>query len=149
HGFVLRGDFWSAPCDINRSRPDYTKALADYNSALGLEPANPEIHNGLAKVHMALGDLDQAMTHANRAFSLKKAWGPYLCTLGEVFLRKGDYDGAFKDFRKGRLLVNGRSARNNWAWLMSTLPDSKYRDGAKAAKWMESALHGEYGEPTW
>jgi len=52
------------------SRKDYTGAVADWKSAIGLDPQNAAFHASIADTYIKLGDLSRALEHYQKAVQL-------------------------------------------------------------------------------
>ncbi len=61
--FIYRGE-------LALSRDEHSEALQYLRRALRLDTEIPEVHVGLARVYLALGDLDKARHHVERALKL-------------------------------------------------------------------------------
>ena len=49
------------------TQQDFTGALADFNQALELDPQFADVHQSMAHCYEKLGDLDQALSSAQKA----------------------------------------------------------------------------------
>ncbi len=121
----------------------YDGAIKDFTKALELEPDNylARYNRGLAWAMK--GDPDQAIVDYSAALQTEPRY--YLCYAayykrGLAWQEKGHYDRAIEDFTKA-LELNPYSAEayNQLAWILSTFPDKKYRNGIKAVEWARRA----------
>jgi len=97
HAYNALGYSWA---DRNVRLPE-AKALIE--RAVALAPQDGYILDSLGWVEFRLGNLDQALTHLQRAFGLK-ADAEIAAHWGEVLWVKGDRDGALAIWRKGSAL---------------------------------------------
>jgi serine/threonine protein kinase/tetratricopeptide (TPR) repeat protein len=102
----------------------------------GAEPKEDPLqwtHRGDSLV--ALGRTDEARASYQRAIELSRAPHFALARRAELFLRLGDWKGAFNDYEK---LMSERpddaSLNNELAWRLCTCPDTKYRDYRRAVE---------------
>ena len=89
---------------IYLKKEDYDKAIADFDSAIELNPKNPDAYlmrgisySGSGKTDRALADFDNAIENFTQAIKLKPKdpdawWGR-----GHAYLGKEDYDNAIED----------------------------------------------------
>jgi tetratricopeptide (TPR) repeat protein len=80
---------------------DRSAAIELYEKSLRIYDRNPVVLNNLA-YHMAEsgGDLDRALTLAQRALQANPGFSEYLDTIGWIYLKKGLVDAALEEFRK-------------------------------------------------
>lgn len=91
--FLARGNYFS------RLR-DYTSALAEYRSALKIEPSNPTINNNIAYYTLLSdGDVKEALAAAELAAGGLKYNPNMLHTLGVAQMRSGDLENAEENLR--------------------------------------------------
>ena len=68
---------------------DYDEAIAEYNSAISLDPENPYLYVGVAQAYMAKDNLKQATEALEKAVSLRPE-DPYMRLLLGLAYRDGD-----------------------------------------------------------
>jgi Flp pilus assembly protein TadD len=80
---------------------DRVGAMALYEKTLESDSRNPIVLNNLA-FHLAEtgGDLDRALTYAQRALQTSPGNAEYLDTVGWIYLKKGLTDAAIEEFRR-------------------------------------------------
>lgn len=77
---------------------DYDKALADFNSALKVDPQNASIYQERGRAYMKMDDLDKSLADYASAIRIEpQDTNSYLCR-GNIYKRQGNYDLAFKDY---------------------------------------------------
>ncbi|NLB73636.1 MAG: tetratricopeptide repeat protein [Firmicutes bacterium] len=78
---------------------DYGEAIAEYNSAIALDPDNAYLHVGIAQAHMANDDLEHATEALKNAADLRPE-DPYIrLLLGLAYRDKGSKDLAAEEFK--------------------------------------------------
>lgn len=78
---------------------DHRKALALLDSAITLDPGDPDFFNNRGNTHNSLGDPKKALEDYAKAISLKPKDPAYLCNRGVVFEQLGDDASACRDYR--------------------------------------------------
>jgi tetratricopeptide (TPR) repeat protein len=77
---------------------DLPGALADFEAAAHLEPANAELRNICGAMRQALGDVDGALADFEAALRLNPAYAEALNNRGVLHLQRGDQGRAQTDF---------------------------------------------------
>jgi serine/threonine-protein kinase len=78
----------------------YAEAIAEFESALKLDPVSAEAYRGLASTYEALGQLDRAESTYERAIELRPDdWSSHN-QLGVFHFRRGRYEEAEREFRR-------------------------------------------------
>ncbi len=121
---------------------DYDKAISDYTNAIELDPklADAYVNRGLAYAR-GKGWYDRAISDSTKAIELNPRDALPYNNRGLAYKGKGQYDRAISDYNK-TIELNPRDAwtYNNLSWLLSTCPDSRYRNGAKALALAQKAV---------
>jgi Tfp pilus assembly protein PilF len=86
---------------------DYEKAASLSRKALALSPSFAEAHNLLGKALLAQNQLDDALAEFDEALKQRSQFGEAILNRGLVLLKKGDREGARKEFRKAMNLGAG------------------------------------------
>ncbi len=84
----------------SEGRRDFPKALADFDRAVELEPANPEFHFRRVRVRLALHDRVGALDDLNRVLELQPEHIPALMERAEQRIQTHDSEGAKADLDK-------------------------------------------------
>lgn len=71
-------------------------ALSSYSTAVSVDPKNPSHHLALARVSIALKDLDKAAAHLEEAIKLKNDYAPAIFLLVQVYDGQGKIPDAVK-----------------------------------------------------
>jgi tetratricopeptide (TPR) repeat protein len=123
-----RGITWS-------KQGEHDKAIADFNEAIELDPKNASAFHNRGNAWSNKQQHDQAIADYTAAIRLDPKDAAAYSNRGIEWGSKGEYDKAIADFNAAIQLDPQLSAfRNRRAWLESTCPDAKYRDGKKAVE---------------
>ncbi len=119
---------------------DYGHAIADLNEAERLEPGVLETIEERALVYQAMKQYPLALRDYTRAIKIDPTgYWPYY-QRGNVHALRGEHQLALEDFKRAAALAPTDSASANAiAWLLSTCPDAKIRDGKVALKYANQA----------
>ncbi len=121
-----RGNTW-----VNKG--NYDAAIRDCDEALRIEPKCIQafVNRGLA--HAGKGDQDKAIMDLDQAARLGSEDARVFLYRGRAWCAKGDCGKAISDYERAiRLDPKCRAAYRCQAWLLSTCPQAKYRDGPRA-----------------
>jgi Flp pilus assembly protein TadD len=112
---------------------EYDNAIADFSTALGLNPKYAGAYNGRGIAWYQKGQYDKAIADYTQALQLAPANSETYNNRGVAWKLTGQYDKAIADFTQAlQLNPQDASCYNNLAWLQATCPDARYRDGKKA-----------------
>jgi tetratricopeptide (TPR) repeat protein len=126
HALLVRGN-------IHMDRHDLDKALADYTKAIELNAKFPEAYFQRAVLHAAKKEHDKALKDSNEGLRLQPDNAAALAQRGWSLFMTKKYAEARADYERAvGLDAKEISALNNWAWMLATCPDDKYRDGKQA-----------------
>jgi tetratricopeptide (TPR) repeat protein len=116
---------------------DFDKAIADYSEAIRIYPLWPNTFNNRGWTYHRQKQYDKAIADYNQAIRLDPKCVLAIVNRGFAWQDKEDYYKAINDFDRA-LKVEPKYARAHVAraWLYSTCPDPKFRDGKLA---LESA----------
>ena len=116
-------------------------AIAHFEAALSLRPANAPAHANLAKAFLQQARFEQATAHAHQLLELEPDNQEARNVLGTIFARTGRLSQARDEWEK-TLAINrdNGNANSNLAWLYATSPDESLRDSGKAVACAERAL---------
>lgn len=79
---------------------DTEAAMADYNEAIRLNPANPQAHNNRGNVLRSRGELDLALKHFDEAIRADPNYANAFNNQGLTYKAKTQYDQAIKSFNE-------------------------------------------------
>lgn len=121
---------------------DMRGALAEFETALNLDPSFPEAHNALGLLlNNAFGKTEEAINHFHRALELRPGFSEAKVNLGVVLSQKGRYDEAIKLFEEALNDMRYPTpyfAEGNLGWALYKRGDSKLAiDHIKAAVTIE------------
>ncbi|MGI8821002.1 MAG: tetratricopeptide repeat protein [Chthoniobacterales bacterium] len=119
---------------------DGSAAVAEYETALQIDPAQPRAHSALGVTLLELGQSDASIFHLNQALRLAPAFAEAHYNLGNAFLQIGDGRGAREHYNAAlESDPEDLEAANNLAWLLATSSDDAVRDGPRAIALAERA----------
>jgi tetratricopeptide (TPR) repeat protein len=123
-----RGNAWTY-------KQEYDRAIADYNQAIRLDPNYALAYNNRGNVWNEKKEYDRAIADCNQAIRLDPNYTFAYGNRGNAWNGKQEYDRAIADFNQAiRLDPNDSFAYESLAWLQSTCPDARFRDGRKAVE---------------
>ena len=110
----------------------YNKAAADYTEAIRLMPGQAFFYGSRAYSFVKTGKIDKAVK--DFGIAIKLAPDQYLNYLSRGLLLVSEKQfGVLEDFKEAsRLGPDDSQCHLRLAWLLSTCPDSRFRDGRKA-----------------
>ncbi len=116
-------------------RGEYEQAIDDYTKCIEIDPQKAELYYLRANVWYEKSNLDSAISDYTKAIDIKPTYVQAILDRANTWHEKKDYALAMIDYEKATELdpQNGL-IYSNYSWLLSTCPDSKFRDGAKALK---------------
>ena len=135
-----------------RIKKEFDKAIADYTEAIRLDPKYTAAFNdrGVA-YYNGKKDLDKAIADYTEAIRLDPQYAFAFNNRADAWQAKKKYDLALQDYDQGiRLDPKNAVLYNEVAWLRSTCPDAKFRDGKKAVELATKACElTEWKNPEW
>ena len=114
---------------------DLDKAIQDYNEIIRIDSKYVFAFNNRGTVWYAKKEYDKAIADYDEAIRLDPEYAHAHFNRGEARYAKGDYDEAIADFTKLiQLKPKDAIAYGYVAWLLSTCPEEKLRDGKRAVE---------------
>jgi tetratricopeptide (TPR) repeat protein len=109
------------------------EALKDFAEAIRLRPRAASYYSNRAVIYREQKKFDEAIADHNTAIEISPDSEGLYVNRGITYTRKRDFAKAATDYARV-LELNPESAggHNNLAWLLSTAPDDKVRDGKRA-----------------
>lgn len=128
-------DQWFAFRGIARHREGKTEeALKDYAEAIRLRPKAASWYGNRGIIYMAAKRFDEAIADFTTAIDLTENEMAYL-NRGLAYSRKKEYAKAAADYATAiERNPDSPLGQNQLAWLLSTAPDAKVRDGKRAVE---------------
>lgn len=83
-----------------RNKNDLDNAIADFNSALEINPNDDKVLNNRGAAYMYKGDNDKAIQDYNRAIMLNPDYFIAIKNRGAAYANKGEYDRALLDYNR-------------------------------------------------
>lgn len=131
--------FWSLRV---KGHPD--ESITHYNKAIELDPRDSLAYRCRGAAYLEKGQYDKAISDYNKAIKLNRWVALTYIRRGIAYDRKGQYNKAILDYNKAiEVNSNDPSAYNGKAWILSTCPDARYRNGIKAIELAKKALELE------
>jgi tetratricopeptide (TPR) repeat protein len=117
------------------SMKQYGKAIADFSEAIWLDPLAIAAYDGRGLAWCAKKEFAKAIVDFNMAVRLDSRHSLAYCHRGNAWAALHKFDKAVADFNQANQ-IDEKSARAHGgrAWIWSTCPDSKYRDGKSAVR---------------
>ena len=132
--YNYRGNAWE-------SRGKIEKAIADYTRAIEINPKLASAYHDRGNAWGKKGNYDQAISDFDKALEMAPREAIVYDKRGNAWARKGDFKKAISDFDAAlRISSDLVTACNNLAWLLSTCPEARYRDGVRAVRLAQRAL---------
>jgi len=132
-------ELYSGRADLWLKKKQHDKAIDDFTAALRLDPKDVWMLEARGRVWMEKKEYDRAIQDFTAFIHIgskddsefTQAFGFVL--RADVWSAKGDYDKAIQDYDEAiRIAPTLGVALGEKAWLLSTCPVEKYRDGKKA-----------------
>ncbi len=124
---------------------DYDLAFKILDEAIRLNPHDDQAYHLRGRFRESRREFDQAIADFTEAIVINSSYPGSWQGRGSARQRKGDFAGALADLERAiELHPRYWQAMEGVIWILSTCPDAKIRNGAKALKHvrMESALPG-------
>lgn len=120
---------------VRISLHQYSEAEADLLQVLEDYPAASPGYEGLAELARAKGELDLAVDLAATAIRLNPANAGASAARARALADQGEYAKASADFERALQIDDGRlDLRAEFARLLATCPDDRFRDGMRAVE---------------
>lgn len=121
-------------------RGQWAEAAGEYQAALGISPDDFEATLRLGLAKLRLGQVPEAISNLERARVIRPKVALVHFHLANAKQQRGDFVGALAAFREAATLDPTMIlAANNAAWIMSTHPEAKLRNGKEALALAEGA----------
>jgi len=153
--YLLKGEYEQAMSDLNKaiemnprlaeayynrgdaygSKGQFDEALSDFNKALEINPKLTKAHfnRGIAYLHK--GQYGNAISDFSKTLEMNPKLAEAYINRGAAHEHKGEYDQAISDYNRV-LEINPKDAAacNNFAWLLATAKEARFRNGTKAVE---------------
>jgi tetratricopeptide (TPR) repeat protein len=118
------------------------EAISLLQAAVDLRPDNSPAQENLAKALLQKGRIPEALVHYRKLIELQPDNFEVHNIVGTVLVQQGRIREGVEEWQKVLAVQpdNG-NAMSNLAWVFATAPDDSLRDGPKAVKLAEQALH--------
>jgi tetratricopeptide (TPR) repeat protein len=131
--YISRGNAWS-------SLGDFDASIADFTEAIDRHCGDTSVYLGRGFARWKIGDSDGAIADCSTAISLDPKLATPYAYRGIYRSNRGEYVNAIDDFYETLRLDSGDAETcNNLAWLWSTCPEDRYRNGTKAVEYATKA----------
>jgi tetratricopeptide (TPR) repeat protein len=108
-------------------------AMRSFESALAINPRDPEASYNLGNAYLQKGNLEAAIAQYRRALDLNPNLAEAQSNLGNTLFQIGQVADAVAHWQRAvELQPLNAAALNNLAWVLATWPVSSVRDGVKA-----------------
>ncbi|MBI5196250.1 MAG: tetratricopeptide repeat protein [Nitrospirae bacterium] len=114
---------------------DYSRAIDDYSEGIKIDPTKAEAYYSRAEAWYEKGNFDNAISDYTKAIQINPKYAQAVFNRANTWHEKREYASAIIDYEKAIELDPKKAlVYNNYSWLLSTCPDSRFRNGAKALK---------------
>jgi tetratricopeptide (TPR) repeat protein len=119
---------------------DYELAIRDYYTLVRYRPKDEDAWSDLARAYDANQEYYSALEALSQALKINPRSSYAYHRRGELYFRNHDYSRAEADWEEALKLNPDDSATyNSMAWLLSTNPEPKIRDGKRAVELAQKA----------
>ena len=140
---ALRPDSPAVHCNIGfllHKEGDFDGAIASYNATIRLSDGYSLAYNNRGNALHRKGQEDKAIADFEHAIRLDPQFAIAFYNRGEARYRKMEYAKAIADYNEAiRIEPKYADAHNSLAWVLSTCPIERFRDGAMAVRYAENA----------
>jgi tetratricopeptide (TPR) repeat protein len=131
-------------CDLANAlsrKGSIDQAVMHLEKAIELQPDYADAHYNLGSVLLQKGEIDQAIAQWRTTLSLNPNDGGAHIALGNALLQKRELREAIAQYQAA-LEIEPLSVLplNNLAWVLSTCPDSAFRNGPRAVEFAQRAV---------
>ena len=117
------------------------EAIGHYREAIRLDDQNSNVHNNLGIALAAQGKFEEAIGHYREAIRLRDDNDEAHRRLGALLVWLGRVEEAIAEYEEVlRIRPDDAMTLNDIAWIRSTHPDPRFRDGAEAARLARRAV---------
>ncbi len=125
---------------LEQNRAD--DALREYGEAVRLSPGSPRAQMGLALAYRQKGDLAKSRQAFENLLGVDPETTEGQRVLADLYAEQKIYADAIEHYEKAlQISPKNAAAHNNFAWLLATSDDSRYRDAAKALEHAQLAVN--------
>jgi len=130
---------------INRANPfaqmaQTNRAIDDYTAILSMAPKDRKILHTRGDMLLSLGRISEALRDYSKVIKITPNDSVAYSSRADAWYQSNEYAKAICDLTKAiELHVNGPETYSNLAWLLSTCPDNKLRDGKRALEIAQKA----------
>jgi Flp pilus assembly protein TadD len=126
----------------------FEAAISHFREAIRLDDENGAAHNNLGNALAAQGKVEEAISHFREAIRLDDENSKAHDNLGMALVRLGRVDEAIGEYEIVlRTRPDDAKTLNNIAWIRSTHPDPRFRDGAEAVSLARRAVELSPDDP--
>jgi len=112
---------------------DTEGAIRQYQAAIAIDPGYKKAHYNLGQLFKKQQRWSEAAIHYRAVLDIDPKDVPSHLNLAATLSAQGQVGDAIAQYNEAlRWDANSLEAMNNLAWALSTAPDARYRDGAKA-----------------
>jgi tetratricopeptide (TPR) repeat protein len=111
------------------------EAIVHFNFALNINPEHTAARNSLGSALARKGRIKEAIEQYHKVLEINPVYKGAYYNLGKVQVRMGHIESAILSFKKA-LEIDPDMAQvlYNFAWILATTRDGKYRDGREAVR---------------
>jgi tetratricopeptide (TPR) repeat protein len=144
-------DAYYARAYARNEQKQFDMAIADYNQAVRLEPNSFGLYVNRAMVWAAKNENLKAIADYNEAIRINPNDADVYNYRGYLLSAEAEYDKALADYNAAiRIEPNHALAHISSAWILTTCPDERIRDGKRAVELATKACElSMWNEPTY
>ncbi|OGW81809.1 MAG: hypothetical protein A3J12_05715 [Omnitrophica bacterium RIFCSPLOWO2_02_FULL_44_11] len=137
-------DYWAAyinRAQLYKNKKEFDRAIVDYNKAIELSPGDIKAYSSRADAWYEKGDYKEAVKDYTKILETDKNNVRALYDRGIIFYETREVKRAIDDFEGAiQLKPDYVEVYNNYAWILATCVEERYRDGKKAVTLAKKAV---------
>jgi len=127
--------------DLLKKTGQTSKALDDYTSGLKVTPDDPKLLIARGDIFLIFKQYDNAISDYSESIKIDSKNMRAFVARADTWYVINNYENAIKDYENAiNIQPLNYESYNNLAWILSTCPDDKYRDGTRAILMANKAL---------
>jgi Tfp pilus assembly protein PilF len=126
---------WSNRSNLHLKQRQWAKAVVDASKAIDLDPKLAMAWNNRGWAHQNLGQPQNALVDYSKAVELNPQYSLAWQNRANLYKGLAQWERATADYTTAiKHAPSNGNLHNNFAWLLATCPDPKFRDPARAVQ---------------